>query len=337
MAGIAMLVGAASTASADSVDLIGLNVAGAEFAGQVLPGKHGTNYFFPKPGYYDRWAEQGIRTIRFPIKWERLQPALNEDFDPVYASLIDNTLEEAAAANMRVILDVHAYARYRGKVIGTDDVPISAYQDLMERIVKRWGESKAIYAWDLMNEPHSEADQYWPQVAQAGIDSVRKYDSARPIYVEGRFYSSSFRWPKLNDPLLDLVDPADNLVFSAHVYIDHNSSGLYNDPVPDDFDTMRAVQRLEPFVEWLKANKRRGQIGEFGVPGDDPRWLEALDNALAYLQENCIPFTYWAAGPSWGNHKLAIDPRNGEDRPQWKVLQKYIGQKTCADYGPPQG
>ncbi|KTT43560.1 endoglucanase, partial [Pseudomonas oryzihabitans] len=42
-------------------DLIGLNFSGAGFAPQVLPGKPGTNYFFPEASHYRRWSAKGIR------------------------------------------------------------------------------------------------------------------------------------------------------------------------------------------------------------------------------------------------------------------------------------
>lgn len=320
--------------SQESPDLVGLNIAGAGFASGVLPGKHGTNYFFPREGYFASWQTKGIRTIRFSIIWERLQPTLHAELDSLYAGLLERTFDEAAIYGIRVILDIHNYGRFRDNVIGTPAVPIDAYQDLMERIASRWGAHQALYAYDIMNEPYGEADDYWFAVAQAGIDAVRKYDGDSLLLIEGRSWSSAARWPRLNDDLLALHDPADKLVFSAHAYIDQNSSGLYKQPPPEDFDPMAGVKRVEPFVQWLIKHGRRGHLGEFGVPDDDPRWLEAMDNLLAYLREHCIPMTYWAAGPSWGKSRISVEPVNGQDKPQWAVLEKYLGDGGCVDIGP---
>ena len=216
-----------ATQAQEAPDLVGLNIAGAGFASGVLPGKHGTNYFFPRKGYFAGWQSKGIRTIRFSIIWERLQPTLNGELDNLYAGLLAGTFDEAAIYGMRVILDIHNYGRFRGEVIGTPAVPIAAYQDLMERIARRWGNHQALYGYDIMNEPYGSADAYWPAVAQAGIDAVRKHDHKSLLFIEGRSWSSSARWPRLNDDLLALHDPADKLVFSAHAYIDQNASGLY--------------------------------------------------------------------------------------------------------------
>lgn len=337
MCGTFGLLSAGATVASASVDLIGINVAGAEFTGGKLPGKHGTHYFFPPEGYFEYWSEQGIHTVRFPLKWERLQPSLNAELDDVYASLVDDMLDQAKEHDIKVILDVHNYARYRKKVIGTEDVPVSAYQDLMERIAKRWQRHDALFAYDIMNEPYGSADELWPEAAQAGIDGVRKYDKKRPLLIEGASWSSAARWPRYADALLELKDPADNMVFSAHVYIDEDASGSYKKGPGKDFEPMIGVKRVEPFVNWLKEHGKKGHIGEFGIPNDDERWLDAMDKLLAYLNENCIPINYWAAGPSWGNYKLSIEPKDGEKRPQVALLKKYAAKDNCSDFGPAKG
>lgn len=331
--GLLFALGSAAS-EAENIDLIGLNIGGAAFSSGHIPGKYNTNYFFPAPNYFAKWKEEGIQTIRFPILWERLQSELNGELDEDYAKLIDKTLQQAADHDMRIILDIHNYARYRKEIIGTDNVPISAYQNFLERIAKRWKDQQGLYAYDIMNEPHG-ADEYWPAAAQAGIDAIRKHDRERPLFIEGNFWSSAYLWPKFNDPLLQLKDPSDKLIFSAHLYIDKHGNGQYKEPIEADFDTMIGVKRVKPFVEWLKKNDKQGHIGEFGIPADDSRLLEAMDHMLAYLQENCIPMTYWAAGSSWGNYKLSIEPtKDGKHRPQWKVLSKYIGKGNCSRIGP---
>src|SRR5690606_23018954 len=150
-----------AASEAENIDLIGLNIGGAAFSGNVIPGKYKTNYFFPAPGYLSKWKAKGIMTIRFPIMWERLQHELNAELDEDYAQLIEETLQQAADNDMRVILDIHNYARYQKQIIGTEAVPISAYKDLLERIAKRWKNHDGLYAYDIMNEPHG-ADEYWP-------------------------------------------------------------------------------------------------------------------------------------------------------------------------------
>ena len=318
------------------VDLVGINVSGAEFTPGTLPGVHGKHYFFPPKDYFQKWSEKGIRTIRFPLKWERLQPSLNKGFDSTYAGLIDKMLNQAAENDIEVILDVHNYARYRGKIIGSKEVPYSAYRNLTERMAQRWSKHPGLYGYDIMNEPYGTADKNWPTAAQHGINGIRRYDREHPILIEGMSYSSASRWHWYADRYLALNDPIDNLIFSAHVYLDSDGSGTYKSGPGSKFDMMVGVKRVQPFVKWLKKHNKRGHIGEIGIPGNDARWLKAMDNTMAYLQENCIPLTYFAAGPAWGTHKLSIEPdkKTGKEKSQWKVMQKYVGEGGCPEIGP---
>ena len=87
----------------------------------------------------------------------------------------------------------------------------------------------------------------------------------------------------------------------------------------------KGIDRVRPFVEWLKANKFEGMVGEYGIPDSDSRWNLVLDKFLSYLQENDINGCYWAAGPWWPKDEfMAITPVDGKDRPQMEVVGKYL-------------
>ncbi|WP_236712038.1 DUF4214 domain-containing protein [Pseudomonas sp. EpS/L25] len=321
-------------AQAAPVHLLGLNLSGAGFAPQVLPGVNGTHFIFPVEAYFKQWSERGVKLIRFPILWERLQPTLGGALDPTYAALIDRTFGYADQYGMQVILDLHNYMRYRGVVIGTGNVAYAHYQDVMTRIAQRWSSRPSLYAYDLMNEPHDAVSQ-WQVAAQYGINGVRTYDSTRPIMIEGNGWAEATRWPQWNDSLLSLKDPANNLVYQAHVYFDGvGGGGNYANTSASGYGDDYGIERVRPFVEWLKKNGKRGMIGEFGVPDSDPRWNTIMDRMLAYLRQNCIPATYWAAGPGWGNYNLSVEPVNGVDRPQWATLKANLNDTSCSAVGP---
>jgi len=322
-----------STVKAEQVNLVGLNLSGAGFAGQVLPGVNGTHYIFPVEAYFKQWSAKGIKMIRFPIIWERLQPVLGGPLDPTYAALVDQTFAHAQKYGMRIILDLHNYSFYRGSVIGSAAVPYSSYQEIMTRIAQRWSSQPSLYAYDIMNEPHDSMAQ-WPIAAQYGINGVRAVDKTRIIMIEGNGWSEATRWPLWNDALLALKDPSDNLVFQAHSYFDESAGGNYIGIDVGKLSLDYGVERVRPFVEWLKKNNKKGMIGEFGVPDNDARWLPLMDRMLAYLKQNCIPATYWAAGPGWGDYFLSVEPINGVDRPQWPTLRKYIDDNSCTAIGP---
>lgn len=324
-----LMAGSACALAANQVSMVQVNLAGAEFAGGTLPGRPNYDYMFPTTTSLNAWKANGIKVVRVPVLWERLQPVLNEPLDSVYAKLIDKTLSMANERGMTVILDIHNYGTYRTKLIGSSDVTLSHYANLMWRVADRWKGNPGLNGYDIMNEPHDAFDAGWPAAAQAGINGVRRFDTVKPIYIEGRSWSSADRWASVNGPLLTLRDPSNNLIFSAHLYFDADASGTYKTGPGDNFDLDIGVKRATAFVEWLKRNNRRGHIGESGIPGNDPRWTQAMDRLLTYLQKHCVPLTYWAAGPLWGDYPLSIEPQAGVVKAQWTVLSKHVHTQSC--------
>lgn len=317
----------------ENTQLIGINLSGAGFAPQSLPGVNERNFIFPLEVHFSQWSARGVRMVRFPILWERLQPTLNGPFDPTYAGLIDRTFGYAQKYNVKIILDIHNYMRYRGVVIGTGNVSYSSYKDLITKVALRWNSQPSLYAYDVMNEPHDAITQ-WPIAAQHAIDGIRSIDSIRPILIEGNGWAEATRWPQWNDSLLGLKDPSNLIVYQAHSYFDgEGGGGVYSNTNADTLPDTYGIERVRPFVEWLRKNGKRGMIGEFGVPDSDPRWNTMMDKMLDYLRSNCVPAFYWAAGPGWGSYNLSIEPVNGNDRPQWTILKKYLAPTNCVGFG----
>jgi endoglucanase len=181
-----------------------------------------------------------------------------------------------------------------------------------------------------MNEPHDMlTSAKWFNIAQEIINGIRTNDTVTRIIVGGDSWSSAARWIQYSDNLKNLIDPAKNLTFEAHVYFDNDASGSYDtDYVTEGANPNTGVTRATPFVNWLKTNKLNGFIGEYGVPANDARWLVVLDNFLNYLKTNCINGTYWAGGPWWGNYILSIEPSNNIDKPQMSTLLNHLNT-TC--------
>lgn len=310
--------------AADPRPMIHINVSGAEFNAKLLPGRPGYDYMFPSATYLDQWQAKGIKIVRVPLTWERLQPALDGPLDPTYAALIDTLLTQAQSRQMTVLLDIHNYGVYRKQPIGSADVPYTAYEKFLSLVAERWQGNAGLHGYDIMNEPNGPADANWPSAAQAGIRGVRAYDKVKPVYVEGRSWSSASQWAKNNDALLALQDPSNNLIFSAHLYLDSDASGTYKSEPGANFDPDIGVKRAKPFVDWLVQNGKKGHIGEFGIPGNDPQWAEAGTRLLTYLSANCVPLAYWAAGSFWGSYSLSVEPKAGVEKPQWAMLAPFV-------------
>lgn len=331
------LVSLGSTGLAQAgIDLIGVNLSAATFSAEVQPGKNGVNYLFPAEQYFKEWSARGVKTVRLPILWERLQPTFYTELNSEYAGLVTQTLGFAQKYGIRIALDLHGFARFNNQLIGSPEVPLKAFTDVTGRMALRWGRHPALFGYDLNNEPYN-TNGTLTSIMQAGVDGVRRYDNVNYVILEGEQFSSAPEWQNLSgNALLAVKDPANRTLYSAHTYLDRNNSGTYDHPNDTGVqDPMVGVNRLKPFVEWLKINNKQGFVGELGIPYNNPNWLEPFDNALKYLADNCVPVTLWAAGPAWGDYILSLEPRNGEETASWKVASKYAqASNSCIQRGP---
>ncbi len=328
------------TAPGNPINLVGVNLAGAEFgagnsASASLPGRYQIHYIYPGEADFKRYADLGMKLVRLPFRWERLQPKLNTELNAAELSRLMATLDHARKHDVQVILDMHNYYRYYGKLIASGDVPISAFADSWRRIARKVANHPAVYGYGLMNEPHSTNGK-WPAAALAASKAIREIDRKGWIYVAGDRWSSAYHWPSYNTQLVAdpwMRDPKNNLIYEAHLYLDKDFSGSYANRGAV-YNPMTGVDRAKPFVEWLRKHRLRGFIGEHGAPDYSPSAIVATDNLLKYLGQNCIPSTYWAAGPWWGDYALSLDVNNGKARPQLPVLRKHATNKSCTAIGP---
>lgn len=340
-----MSVSPAAKAAPEQGARFGVNLAGAEFGANILPGTHGVNYIYPGGRELDYYRSRGRTLIRVPFRWERIQHTLNGPLDVDEIGRLKTLVKEAHARQMQVMLDFHNYGRCRvpGQeeylIIGTEQVPVAAFADVWGKLATALKDEPGIYVYGLMNEPHDMGDdKRWPAAAQAAINAIRRVDKKTTIMVSGDAWSSAADWRKgVNETIHEKIrDPQNNIIFEAHCYFDKNLAGVYAKSYEEEGGSPNVgIERVRPFVEWCRDKKVRGFVGEFGVPDSDARWLVAMDRFLKYLQQNNIGATYWAGGPWWDKYPLSIEPADARDpnanktdpvdRPQMLVLRQYPG------------
>lgn len=311
----------------------GTNLASAEFAHSKSPGVYGKDYIYPNAAELDYFAAKGMGLFRLPFLWERIQHELNGELNEAELDRMMKFVDAARERKLYVLLDMHNYGRRivngKSEIIGSAKLSIDHLADAWQKIAEKFKAKDNIWAYGLMNEPHDMLKEVpWVTIAQASIDKIRLVDQKTPIMVGGDSYSSAARWLTESDNLKNLKDPSNQIIFEAHVYFDRDASGFYKGTYDEEKASASiGIERVKPFVNWLKANKFKGFIGEYTVPDDDPRWLTTLDKFLAYIKNNGLNGTYWAAGPWWGNYKLAIEPKDEKDRPQMETLMRYRNAK----------
>ena len=333
---------------------LGVNLSSA--SGGTIPGVMGTNYAMPK--FEDLWyfKAKGVRFIRFPFRWQRLQSTVNSPLNATEIAAMKAVVAEAERLGIWVMLDMHDYcyrtennryyeigsAKHKEKTtLGTwsdwitDPAPeltAEHFADGWKRIAAEFKDFKNIWGYDLMNEPVSIDINTLKNNYQTAINAIREVDTNAYIVVEGKNYAGSQGWATSSDLLKQLVDPTGkDIIFQAHCYFDDNNSGTYLHSWANLYSTTLYKTRLDPWVKWLRDNNKRGLLGEFGVPylgapNSDPGYMEIIENVVKYLKENQITSTYWCGGTFYETNALTIQPDKDyyTEKSTMAVMEKYF-------------
>ncbi|MEE7558868.1 glycoside hydrolase family 5 protein, partial [Xanthomonas sp. Kuri4-2] len=292
---LALLAGPplAQAAEPGGLKYLGVNLSGAEFNSGKKPGKLYKDYTYPAASDFGYFAGKGMNTIRLPFLWERLQPQLNGELDPEQLGLIKKSLQAAKANRQFLILDLHNYAKYNGKRLGSAEVPAAALADLWRRLALEFKDDKAVI-FGLMNEPNGISAPDWAAAAQGTINAIRKTGAKNLILVPGTAYTGAHSWRSTsygvsNAKALEIVkDPGGNLAFEAHQYLD----GDYSGTKPQCVSATVGEEKLRGFTAWLRENRQKGFLGEFGT-ANNPVCDQALRGMLSYMEKNSDVWLGW--------------------------------------------
>jgi len=302
----------------------GANLSGGEFGG-VQPGKapvYGKDFIYPNEGELTYFASKGINVIRLPFHWEVLQPVPKGPLVSAEVQRLKDVVAAATKKGLVVLLDPHNYARYYGKVIGGPDVSNADFADFWGRLAGEFKGNPRVW-FGLMNEPHDMPTPQWFEAANAAVGAIRKAGAENLILVPGNGWSGAHSWlQSSNDILLKIADPANHYAFEAHQYLDSDSSGTH----PEAVSATVGSERLRVFTDWCRQHHQRAFLGEFGVGANDTG-RAAIGDMLTMMEQNrdvWIGFTWWSAGPWWGNYMFTIEPDKGVDRHQMSYLQPHL-------------
>lgn len=319
----------AQTLRAQPLPFTGTNLSGGEFGG-VHPEKaalYGKDFTYPNDAELAYFASKGVNVIRLPFHWEVLQPVAKGPLVPAEEQRLKEVVTAATNRNLVVLLDPHNYARYYGKVIGGPDVSDADFADFWGRLAGDFRGNPRVW-FGLMNEPHDMPTPQWFDAAAAAVATIRKTGAKNLILVPGNGWSGAHSWVESgNDLLLRIKDPAHHYAFEAHQYLDSDSSGTHPDPVSATVGS----ERLRVFTDWCRKNHQRAFLGEFGTGASDTG-RAAIGDMLTMMEQNrdvWIGYTWWSAGPWWGNYMFTIEPDKGVDRPQMSWLLPHLNAASA--------
>lgn len=287
--------------------LRGTNLSGAEFG--IIPGRSGYDYTFPTLQELAYFVGKGMKIIRMPFLWERIQPALGGPLDPAHVAWLTSFVQYDP--NVSFLLDVHNFGTYLGNPIGMTGGPTDAqFANLWSQLATLFkGNPNVIFG--LMNEPHLQPTATWLGSANAAIAAIRTGGAPNLITVSGTYWDSAAAWNGPGDSssvMLGVVDPGNNCVFEVHQYFDADGSGESSTAVSSTVGS----QRITRVTQWARFHGKRLLLGEFGA-ADNTTMLAALTDCVAYMKANAdvwMGWTYWSAGPWWGPYNYSIEPSN---------------------------
>ena len=275
----------------------------------------------------DYFAGKGANIIRFPFHWMDLQPALNQPLDPAVLGHVKDVVKAATDRGQVVLLDPHDYARYYGKIIGTPEVPDTAFADFWGRLGAQFKGNPRVW-FGLMNEPHDMANDQWLGAANAAIAAIRKAGATNLILVPGIAWTGAHSWVPSGNAvtMLGIVDPGHHYIFEAHQYLDSDSSGTH----PEAVSATIGSERLQQFTLWCRRapsarlpRRVRGG-GQPDIPAGRRRYAASTWRRTG-MSGSAIP-----GGPRGRGGATICSPwsrRTGKDRPQMAMLRPHFQLK----------
>lgn len=305
--------------------LAGVNLAGGEFNSGRKPGIFAKDYIYPDARIAAPFLGMGMKIVRVPILWERIQPAVSSPLSAAEMARIDKVVAGLDGFQI-IVLDIHNYGKRDGRRL--DQIADGGAQlaDLWRRLADHYRDNRQV-AFGLMNEPNGIAPARWREIVDMSVGAIRKTGARNLLLVPGSNWTGAHSWTANGSAsnataFKGFRDPAANYAFEMHQYLDPDSSGMKMQCEAPDV----IRKRMADATQWLRTNRYKGFLGEFGAP-PDAQCLKSLDALLDYLTRNAdvwMGWTYWAGGAWWGsNYPMNVQPVKGAARPQATILAKY--------------
>lgn len=154
-------------------------------------------------------ARRGFDHVRIPIRFSGHALAASPyTIDAAFFSRVDTVLNQATAANLAVVIEMHAYDELAANVAAHRD----RFTALWMQIASRYQARPDTVAFELLNEPNGQLDTTWNDVMLPAIRAVRVHNPRRLIIIDSVFWADP---TKLS--VLTLPDDA-NIMASIHLY-----------------------------------------------------------------------------------------------------------------------
>ncbi|KAL9085997.1 MAG: hypothetical protein Q9159_004390 [Coniocarpon cinnabarinum] len=256
---------------------LGVDESVAEFGQQNIPGLEGKDYTFPATTSLDTLISQGFNIFRVPFLMERMVPnRLTGSVAQAYFQGYANTINHITGKGAYAVLDPHNYGRYYNNIIQDT----AGFQAFWKTIATQFKSNDRVI-FDTNNEYHDMDQTLVLNLNQAAINGIRAAGATKAKI--GHSYE-------------------------MHQYLDSDGSGTSATCVSSTV----GVERVVGATNWLKANGKKGFLGEF-AGGANTVCQQAVTGMLQHLQDNSDVWTgaaWWAGGP-WADYIFSFEPPSG--------------------------
>src|SRR4029079_15633728 len=142
-------------------------------------------------------AQRGFDHVRIPIRFSGHAGAASPyTIDAAFFSRVDTVLNQAAAANLAVVVDMHHYDDLAANVAAHRD----RFVALWTQIATRYQSRPDTVAFELLNEPYMQLDTTWNDVMVPAIRAIRATNPRRLLIADSVFWADPTKLSALTLP-----------------------------------------------------------------------------------------------------------------------------------------
>jgi endoglucanase len=246
---------------------------------------------------------RGFETVRLPVRFSNhALTAAPYTIEPAFMARVERVVDDARAAGLRVILDLHHYEDPQGNIFADPAGQTPRFVAMWKQIAERFRNKDGHVWFELLNEPHgSLTHANLRTVLDPALAEVRATNPTRPVVIGGE------SWSGINS-LATIPLPDDRyLVVTFHYYdpfnFTHQGAPWVTPALPtgvafptgnDNADLAANVQKAQAFITRTNRPLFMGEYGAYeGIqPTQRAIWYGAVHTMFAAAGVDSCAWAY---------------------------------------------
>jgi endoglucanase len=248
-------------------------------------------------------AAEGFETVRLPVRWSN-HADTNAPYaiDPDFMARVIEVVDQARAAGLRVVLDLHHYSDPQGDIYENPELEAPRLAGIWRQVGDQFSSYPDDVLWfELLNEPSVNlTNRNLLSILNPALAEIRVSNPTRPVVVGGEGFSSI-------RSLATLPIPNDPYIIATFHYYDPffftHQGAPFITPVPPtgvrftQADRDQLARDVQIARDFMARTGRPLWLGEYGVFEDvalDERaeYYEAVNTAYGDADIDGCPWAY---------------------------------------------